>query len=198
MFFGAIPFGYGWIFPKRDKINIGIGGQIYALREPIEKFNAFKHFIEKKFKIELAKAPIMGHLIPGKLIKYPVFDKILFVGDSAGLVDPFSGEGISYALASGFEAGRIIAEGLEFPVIPSFYEPILEKYTQFIKNEISPELKIARKIAKLMQRKRIRRWIIKKIKETPEIYEILATSPHPYSEIASRSFFMKLIKRLPI
>ena len=79
-----------------------------------------------------------GYIIP-LCTKKTIFqrDKLLLVGDAAGLADPFSGEGIYNAIRSGHIAAEVIANS-ERKGLP------VEKYTHMLRSEILPELKRAK------------------------------------------------------
>lgn len=87
--------GYGWVFPKSEKIvNIGVGGLKSNLKEKIRKLLK-KYSISKLNRIKGAPVPVGG-------IKKPLrIGKVNIVGDAAGMVMPVTGEGIRFALMAG-------------------------------------------------------------------------------------------------
>lgn len=106
---------YIWAFPHKNHTNIGIGLHLDSKhltlkqsKKILEKFlkkNGFA-YSEKEFKA----APLNSYC------KGCVFGNVFLVGDAAGLVSKFIGEGISYALISGEEIGkRILKPGYEMP-----------------------------------------------------------------------------------
>jgi flavin-dependent dehydrogenase len=55
--------------------------------------------------------PALGHQLPlGSFAREVVFDRALLLGDAAGFINPFSGEGIEFALESGMYAAQAIAQ----------------------------------------------------------------------------------------
>ncbi|MBM4407564.1 MAG: hypothetical protein FJ038_02920 [Chloroflexi bacterium] len=91
--------GYAWYFPKRDFANVGIlthrGGRQAGLRTELLRY-------ADELGLDRRGARIRGHWIPMGLRRGAVTgNRILLAGDAAGAADPFFGEGISYALASG-------------------------------------------------------------------------------------------------
>ncbi len=110
--FGIVASGYGWIFPKKEVLSIGIG----ALRNKLRpKKQDFHYFFNKNPLLKGLKKPnrIHGHLIPfGGIVKEPHARRTLLVGDAAGFVDPFLGEGIRYALLSGKFAAEVAAKAI--------------------------------------------------------------------------------------
>ena len=112
--FKIVKNGYGWIFPKKDHITIGLGNIHNEIKE--DYVNLLIKFA-KEYNIEIDKDKIRGYFIPmysKKVYKNSVIDnKYILVGDTATLVDPVSGEGIYYALASGKNAAESIIECLK-------------------------------------------------------------------------------------
>lgn len=108
--FDDVLFGYGWIFPKKDYLSIGAG----AFEPRPGDVQNFLQRIAKKYDLNLDNAATKGHPVPiftrhEKLST----DRILLIGDAAGLVDPFIGDGIRLAIKSGqFAAQAIVAENV--------------------------------------------------------------------------------------
>ena len=111
--FEAIKKGYGWIFPKKGNTTIGLGNVFNRKDDYIKALIEFA----KKYNYDIDKKQIKGYHIPAfskKIYEQSVIDnKYILVGDAASLVDPCSGEGIYYALASGIYAGKTITEVLK-------------------------------------------------------------------------------------
>ncbi len=118
LFLGAVPKGYGWYFVKKGYVNIGIGATA-ALLEKTGPLHAYKRFVtdlkEKGFlpgDLDLAKERAFP--MPFKrTAKRTVFDNVLLVGDSAGFVNPLSGEGLYYAIRGGQLAAEAIRQNKE-------------------------------------------------------------------------------------
>ncbi|MFW9805905.1 MAG: NAD(P)/FAD-dependent oxidoreductase [Candidatus Thorarchaeota archaeon] len=108
--------GYGWCFPKRETINVGlgiVGTQAQGL--PL-KFETFTKFLVKKNL--LPNAPNLkgakGALVPtAGPIKQTVTDRCVLLGDSAGQVSPITGGGISYAMTAAKYAAKVISSAVE-------------------------------------------------------------------------------------
>ena len=69
-----------------------------------------------------------------------VFDRVLLVGDAAGVIDPLTGEGICYGIKSSLLAAPAIVRFLEGKTTS------LAEYDDSIKRDLAPELRIARSI----------------------------------------------------
>jgi menaquinone-9 beta-reductase len=109
IYFDSLDWGYGWIFPRNDEIVIGIGGLFAKNRD----FKAiFDTFFRDRFGREFI-GTVKGHFVPfGEYSKGMGRDGVLLAGDAAGLVDPITGEGIAYAMESGFYAAQSILDVL--------------------------------------------------------------------------------------
>ncbi|MEO1784055.1 geranylgeranyl reductase family protein [Thermodesulfobium sp. 4217-1] len=105
IYFGFTKFGYGWIFPNKERTLVGIGALISKNRGLIKK--QFKNFLNL-IKVE-GPANSGAHLIPTGWIPDRLgCDNILLVGDAGGFVDPITGEGIYYAIKTGQMAADAI------------------------------------------------------------------------------------------
>jgi geranylgeranyl reductase family protein len=108
---GVIPGGYGWVFPKGDHVNIGIGGwesQGPTLRERLAEL-CEQHSVSPSDLTD-----VRGYRLPlrrptSALVKGPA----ALVGDAAGLVDPLTGDGIYEALLSARLASEAAVDVLE-------------------------------------------------------------------------------------
>jgi geranylgeranyl reductase family protein len=131
---GEIGNGYLWIFPKADHLSIGIGG----MHPKPGELQAVLEGVMKLFGISIRAQPRSGHPIP--LYSQPeqlATARCLLAGDAAGLVDPFSGEGIRFAIKSGRLAAEAILAG----------HP--ERYTAWVDNSIGRNHRLARDLKKV-------------------------------------------------
>jgi geranylgeranyl reductase family protein len=135
--FSAMPRGYGWIFPKRDHLNVGVyspfGGS--ALRRHLDAFI-------DRYPALRAGGPLAfrGFAIPLRNVA-GAFERgpVALVGDAAGLAEAVFGEGIYFALHSARLAARAEcdAEGCREANL----------YTRLLARELLPELRAARWLA---------------------------------------------------
>ncbi len=108
--YGLIPFGYAWVFPKRDHLSIGAAF--------MKKTNHSLHkWLDKYFEVlgiqqsDIKERRKHGYLIPLYSSEIKCYSgRVLFAGDALGLADPITAEGISYAIESGQLAGDAIIE----------------------------------------------------------------------------------------
>lgn len=139
---GILPAGYGWVFPNRDGMVLGICG----LRRPGLNFRrAFTEFLRGLGVDDtdgfLRRHPLKGHPLPyGNALADPVQGRILLAGDAGGYADPLLGEGIFYALLTGFFAGQAVADGLEHGRDPG------PAYRERIRGHVMPEMRGANRL----------------------------------------------------
>jgi menaquinone-9 beta-reductase len=101
-----VPAGYGWSFPARDEVRVGVGSfdPRHHVKEPTVRLAA-----------DLEREPVryQGNWIPHRL-RPAAEDGIFFVGDSAGHCLPLTAEGIRTAFYFGIACGaelRAVVEG---------------------------------------------------------------------------------------
>lgn len=114
---GGMP-GYGWIFSKKDVLNVGFGSYNNLMRK-INIKQEFQNLLEtfkKRGFVPLGLRVESFQAAPLPLGKgYPVThtNRGLITGDAAGFVSALSGEGIFYAMDSGRIAGEVLSRQLE-------------------------------------------------------------------------------------
>jgi geranylgeranyl reductase family protein len=103
--FGAVDRGYGWVFPKDDHLNVGL----YSLNPTIENADEkLTEFVRHKVGRGIS-GRIHGHKIPydGRRMRNG-WKNACLIGDAAGMIDPFLGEGIYHAVRGGQLAAEAI------------------------------------------------------------------------------------------
>ena len=140
MHFGIAPQGYGWLFPHRGYLSLGIMGLASAIEEPKKVLSGFA----RALGMELAA--VQGHSIPlGGLRRNVASGRILLVGDAAGFADPFQGEGISHAIRSGKLAAQAIIESIKENRGPASAAARYSRESdQFIRKNLAVALRMAR------------------------------------------------------
>ncbi|MHA2322797.1 MAG: geranylgeranyl reductase family protein [Candidatus Thorarchaeota archaeon] len=148
LYFGLVSWGYGWCFPKRNGFNIGIGCRVDKLRNLQQTWEAFVAIVEREKGIELDVSNRGSYRVPlgGKLDRC-ISRRSMLIGDAAGLVSPFTGEGISYAIQSGAMAAKIASEAVESK------SPLhIVEYENQLKKTIGQELMDTRWLAGLLHK----------------------------------------------
>ncbi|HEX4155695.1 MAG TPA: FAD-dependent oxidoreductase [Acidobacteriaceae bacterium] len=122
--FAPISGGYGWMFPKGDHVNVGVGGFVprgeggAAAGEAEMTYESVTRgllawYIREKLGVELDRllqAHVTGQHLGLGGHAYVPRGRVLLAGDAAGMVDPLTGEGIYSAIISGqAAAGAILA-----------------------------------------------------------------------------------------
>jgi geranylgeranyl reductase family protein len=95
---GTMLGGYGWIFPKGDHLNVGVGGWVSEGPRLREQFKIFcrRHGFDNA-KVE----GLRGYRLVARRPGSPLAGiRTLLVGDAAGLIDPLLGDGLSSAFVS--------------------------------------------------------------------------------------------------
>jgi geranylgeranyl reductase family protein len=112
--FGNVRFGYAWIFPKVEHLSIGIGALSRPGR-PVDLRGDLARYVQSEPSLRNSKErSSRGHRIPlgGGHHKYHT-GRTLLVGDAAGVVDPFSAEGIYYAIRTGKMAAEQVKHAFD-------------------------------------------------------------------------------------
>ena len=94
----VVPGGYGWIFPKGDHLNVGVGGderEAPRLREHLERLCA-EHGLDPGLARDMRGYRLPMRRPTSRLAR----GSAAVIGDAAGLVDPFSGDGMYEAFLS--------------------------------------------------------------------------------------------------
>ncbi|HEY5023517.1 MAG TPA: geranylgeranyl reductase family protein [Acidimicrobiales bacterium] len=110
---GAVVPGYGWVFPMGDgRVNAGVGLLSVEGRwkgaNTTQLMEAFIGWAPRSWGLShktLCGPPTGGKLPMGLSVRPRIGPNVLVIGDAAGSVNPFNGEGIAY----GYETGRLAA-----------------------------------------------------------------------------------------
>jgi len=129
---GTYPQTYAWAFPKATHWSIGVKG-------PAPQGRALAHYL-RQFMQRWQLTPTDGtlrylaHLLPTRAPGTPlVRERALVLGDAAGLLEPFTGEGIYYALRSAYLAAEALTATSMSDTSPWSYEAAVD-------TEIMPDL----------------------------------------------------------
>jgi geranylgeranyl reductase family protein len=96
--FGVVPGGYGWVFPKSDHVNVGVGGWLH--QGPRLRAHLARLCREHRIPVDAVR-DVRGYRLPLRRPGSPAASgRVALIGDAAGLVDPVSGDGIYEAFLS--------------------------------------------------------------------------------------------------
>jgi len=140
---GPMPGSYGWVFPKGDLLTVGViaaRGQGDRTQRYLRDFTA---------RLGLAGFPAArdsGHLTHCRADDSPLRrGRVLVAGDAAGLLEPWTREGISFALRSGTLAGAAAADAAAAPD-PVRLDRALDAYPAAVGQALVPEMDAGRRL----------------------------------------------------
>ena len=137
---GHMRGGYGWVFPKKDHLSVGVGS---PLRQAKRLKSGYQAVLKSHGLNDCSATRIRSHWLPVRRKGMAIQSgRCLLLGDAAGLVDPVTGEGIHNAVRS----ARIAA-----PVIEHYLQGSsanLKEYEAAVDKQIMPELRAARALAR--------------------------------------------------
>jgi len=137
---GGMERGYGWIFPKRDHLNVGVysifGGA--GIRQHLQSFLDRQPLLRGATGLR-----VCGYAIPVRN-EARVYERgpVWLLGDAAGLAEAVWGEGIYFALKSAHLAARAFRE--------AGGEPRPGAYQRLVRREMEPELRSAERIGRAL------------------------------------------------
>ncbi|WP_165847742.1 geranylgeranyl reductase family protein [Ammonifex thiophilus] len=136
----ALPYGYGWVFPKAGHLNAGVGSFAAAreLRFHWENF-ARRNGLGRPLRLRAHPLALAGEETElGR-------GRVMLLGDAAGLVDPLTGEGLYAAFCSAQLAAKaILEEGVGERAVP--------RYRELVKASLGREYHFAHRLARLFYR----------------------------------------------
>ncbi|MGD9488100.1 MAG: NAD(P)/FAD-dependent oxidoreductase [Calditrichaceae bacterium] len=193
--------GYFWVFPlDNGTANVGIG----MLHETITKRNIdLKLLLRKaitsdKFKDRFAEAE---PLESPKGWNLPIASKhrkihgngFLLIGDAAGLIDPFTGEGIGNALYSAKIAVRSAEKAISFD---DYSEKMLAEYDHQLWKTMGNEFKTSTRLQKIGRFHFLLNFVINRAARSAEVSEIISgmmANQIPKTKLANPFFYLKIL-----
>lgn len=126
---GPLPGSYAWVFPKGDSLTVGViagRGRPESTKEYLQAFVRAQGLDRQRVLHD------SGHLTRCRAPGSPLGrGRILLAGDAAGLLEPWTREGISFAARSGALAGAIAARGTA---------NLQEAYAAAVRYQLVPEM----------------------------------------------------------
>ena len=151
----AVPFGYGWSFPKKNHLSLGV---LTTKKGKINLKEYYKKYLQTIGITDIIKEDAHGFQIPiaprtDGFVKQNVF----LIGDAAGFAEPITAEGISNAILS----GKYVAEAI---IESNLTKEIAEKiYIEKLNIKLLPELKSGVMLSKFFYNNNaVRNYILKK------------------------------------
>jgi geranylgeranyl reductase family protein len=135
---GADAGTYGWVFPKADRLTVGV---IQRKGEGAATRGYLARLLDGLGLADRERLHDSGHLTrwrePGSPVRRGA---VLVAGDAAGLLEPWTREGISFALRSGLAAGTAAADG------------DLAGYEAYVTRELEPEQRSGARLLRVFER----------------------------------------------
>ncbi len=133
------PKGYAWLFPFSEKLaEVGLGVRGAPLKPYMDR-------VLEILRKELGSAQVIdnrGAPVPvGGVISKYIFDRVILIGDAAGMVIPMTGGGIHSSIAAGIAAGEVAGEASQegdvseerLRAFDEKYKPWLERIRRSLK-----------------------------------------------------------------
>ncbi|MFI7214832.1 geranylgeranyl reductase family protein [Micromonospora maritima] len=172
---GPVPGSYAWVFPKGDRLTVGV----ISARGEGERTRAYlRDFVDRVGLTGVSPEHDSGHLTRCRADDSPLrHGRVLVAGDAAGLLEPWSREGISYALRSGRLAGEAVAAG------------DLDAYARDVDRRLVPEMRAGHRLLEVFERR-------------PDVFHAMLASPPGWRMFArfcqGRASFAEVLDRRPV
>jgi geranylgeranyl reductase family protein len=200
-FIDAVSPGYFWIFPLENGwANVGIGMLHSALKK--HRINLKQAHLTatqvEPFKTRFARAELAGNIVGwnlplGSKQRTIHGDGFMLLGDAAGLIDPFSGEGIGNAMVSGEIAARVLARACARNEVSA---ASLSEYAELLWKELGNELKTSRLLQRIGQVKPLLNFVVGKAAKSMEVAHWISSmmaNETPRAELASPLTYLRLL-----
>lgn len=200
-FLKSVHPGYLWLFPTGDGlVNVGVGmlrqalgrrqgGLRQALLEAVERPP-----LADRFRRAERAGPVMGWTLPlGSRRRAVHGDGFVLAGDAAGLVNPFSGEGIGNAMWSGRIAAHVVAAACSAGDTSA---DALAAYPRQLWHELGPELKVSHQLQRLGRFPALLNLVLGRAASRPEVADWLGRmlcGTVPKSALRSPLTYLRLL-----
>jgi geranylgeranyl reductase family protein len=197
MYLGVVDWGFGWCFPKKDEVSIGVGARMDKVHDLKPFWKSFLGDLEASKGWSLENIERNAHRIPfGNPSGKVVGRRSLLVGDAAGFVSAVTGEGIYYAMLSGLVAAQVIIDS-----VVEKNTALVRTYDERIEKVIVKELQVAWSIANIIYKSKGNADMICEIVRDDAVLRNavinLLTGFKPYSQM-KREIIKRLIKAHPM
>ncbi|PMR58097.1 hyaluronate lyase [Verrucosispora sp. ts21] len=172
---GPLPGSYAWVFPKSDRLSVGV----IAGRGDGERTRDYlRRFVDRLGLAGVSPVHDTGHLTRCRAEDSPLRrGRVLVAGDAAGLLEPWSREGISFALRSGELAGAAVADA------------DLAGYEHAVQQRLVPAIRAGHRLREVFAQR-------------PEFFHLTLGTPPGWRAFTrfclGRSDFGQLVEALPV
>ena len=171
--------GYFWIFPMTNgRANVGIGMLSSSisknkvnLKRVLNEVVTSHPVISQRFKNATALEKPRGWGLPlGSKKRQLSFDRLLFCGDAASIIDPFTGEGIGNAMISAKYASDVLTEAINKNEVSSSF---LNQYDHLVYHHLWPELNMSHQLQKMVKYPWLFNFVANKGRKSAEFKSLL-------------------------
>lgn len=200
-FYKEILPGYLWVFPlPGNKANVGLG--ILSSVVSKKKMNLKKEMIrlletqpalKDRFKDAKPLGEIEGFGLPlGSKKRTISGDRFLLLGDAAGLIDPFTGEGIANSIRSGRFAAAHVIKAFEQKQFDAAFN---HRYDKLIYSKMWNELRFGSALQKLARYPSIINFVVKKANNNKSVQTLISSMLNDMDlkkQLIKPSFYFRL------
>jgi menaquinone-9 beta-reductase len=200
--------GYGWIFGMGDGTsNIGLGmlntSTAFGNTDYKELLRRWLRSMPEEwgYTEENRTEPVRGAALPMGFNRTPHYHRgLLLAGDAAGMVNPFNGEGIAYAMESGEILARVVAQALARPTAAET-ERVLRGYPEVLQDAYGRYYTLGRIFVELIGRPKLMRYATARGMHHPQLMKfalkLLANLSDPKDGDASDRIISAMTRLAP-
>ena len=193
--------GYFWLFPAGDgKANIGIGlskndakKEDRTLRQIMDEIVQSDYFRSRFGNARPLEKPVGWNLPLGRIQRKNHGNGFMLLGDAAGLVDPFTGEGIGNAMVAAKHAMQVASKAKNHK---DYSERSFSEYDQLLWDDIGGELRTSTKLQSLARSSFLLNFVINRAARNEEVQSIISgmlSHEIPKDELSSPMFYLKIL-----
>jgi flavin-dependent dehydrogenase len=158
--------GYGWVFGVGDgTVNVGLGIlNTSTAFQSVDYKDLLKRWLDNTpeewgFRDHNMVGQVRGAALPMGFNRKPHYaNGMLLVGDAGGMVNPFNGEGIAYAMESGEMAADVITQALS-RTTPEAAERVLQGYVKALDQRYGGYYTVGRLFVKAIGNPRVMNYL---------------------------------------
>jgi geranylgeranyl reductase family protein len=200
--------GYGWIFGMGDGTsNVGLGllntSDAFGKTDYRELLKRWLRSMPEEWGYveENRTEPVRGAALPMGFNRTPhYYEGLLLAGDAAGMVNPFNGEGIAYAMESGELLARVVAQALARPTRADT-ERVLRTYPEELQAAYGRYYTLGRIFVELIGRPKLMRYATARGMHHPQLMrfalKLLANLTDPRDGDASDRIISAMTRLAP-
>lgn len=193
--------GYFWIFPLPGNMaNVGVGmlhktlkRKNIDLREGLKKLVESPEFMDRFADATPLEKPVGWNLPVASKRRKSFGNGFLLLGDAAGLIDPFTGEGIGNAFTSAKHAIRTSRKAIAENRLDSGF---LSEYEEALWDEIGNELQVSTRLQKVGRYEFLLNFVINKASRNQNVRDIISgmmSNQIPKKQLTNPFFYVKLL-----